>query len=193
MNILLHFNGKDGKGPESLTFDGNGNLYGTMAGGKDDCGMVFELSPAKSYPWTEKILYKFACGKDGYQPSPGLVFDAAGNLYGTTARGGAYKCLQFPSCGTAFELSPTATGYWTKTIIHKLGQTGDGAGPLAGMTFDSHGNLYGTTYEGGSCSGNSGNGCGVVFELVAGSWQEKVLYSFSSLSSLDGNMPEAFR
>src|ERR1019366_44782 len=93
---------------------------------------------------------------DGMNPWAGLIFDAAGNLYGTTYGGGTYDK------GTVFELTPTAGGGWTETVLHSFNQTGtDGTEPLAGLIFDAAGNLYGTTYQGGTYSG------GTVFEVTA--------------------------
>jgi uncharacterized repeat protein (TIGR03803 family) len=95
--------------------------------------------------------------------------DGAGNLYGTTREGPGGKM------GTVFELSPTSSGPWTENILHSF--TGsDGANPLGGVVFDSAGNLYGATEEGGDY------GYGAVFELSpsASGWSETVLYSFNS-------------
>ena len=63
------------------------------------------------------MLYNFGNGTDGYSPWAGLILDAAGNLYGTTAFGGTNNdCInfQYHGCGTVFELSPTAGGGWTE-------------------------------------------------------------------------------
>src|SRR5271166_461610 len=91
---------------------------------------------------TEKVLYSFQGTPDGANPSYGsLIFDAAGNLYGTTAAGGAH------GDGTVFELSPGAGGTWTETVLYNFcsaSNCADGAGPYAGLIFDATGNLYGT-------------------------------------------------
>jgi uncharacterized repeat protein (TIGR03803 family) len=103
----------------------------------------------------EKVLHSFGNGTDGYYPQAGLIFDAAGNLYGTTIGGGTYVG------GTVFELTPTAGGGWTETVLHSFNQNGtDGYSPHAGLIFDSAGNLYGTTRWGGTY------GDGTVFELT---------------------------
>ena len=91
--VLHNFqsNFRDGFNPDAgLIFDGSGNLYGTtFYGGTYGAGTVFELTPAKGGGWTEKVLHNFGKGMDGFYPYAGLVFDAAGNLYGTTQSGGA--------------------------------------------------------------------------------------------------------
>jgi uncharacterized repeat protein (TIGR03803 family) len=168
-------NGGDGYQPSGgLIFDAAGNLYGTTFwGGAYNYGTVFELTPEAGGHWAEKVLHTFnQNGIDGFYPHAGLIFDAAGNLYGTTNQGGAngYKG------GTVFELSPRAGGGWTESILHEFGNVGDGYDLYSALIFDSVGNLYGTTVEGGA-------GCGTVFELspqAGGAWSEQVLHSFSA-------------
>ncbi len=134
--------------------------------------------------WREKVLYSFNGGDgDGSWPS-GLIFDAAGNLYGTTSRGGAY------GYGTVYELTPDGSGGWTEQVLYNFcSQTDctDGASPSVGLTFDAAGNLYGTTWAGGTGNGRfcsdftNDPGCGTVFELTptgGGYWAETVLYNF---------------
>jgi uncharacterized repeat protein (TIGR03803 family) len=148
-------------------------------------------TPATGVGRTEEVLHSFGSGSDGYRPFAGLIFDAAGNLYGTTA--GAYESCNYYGCGTVFELSPTAGGGWTEQVLHIFGNGRDGAYPYASLIFDSAGNLYGTTAGGGStyCF----NGCGTVFELtpVAGGWAETVLYSFCPQGGIcsDGDSPDS--
>jgi uncharacterized repeat protein (TIGR03803 family) len=194
--------GEDGFGPDSsLIFDAAGNLYGTTSGGGangtafDNGGTVFELTRTASGDWTEKILHDFGSGEDGWLPRAGLIFDASGNLYGTTYDGGAY------GSGTVFELSPRGDGDWTETILHDFDNTStDGAHPYAGLILDADGNLYGTTFFGGaftstsSCPTTTGRGgCGTVFELTpqaGGGWTESILHNFEA-GSTDGYLPSA--
>ena len=184
--------GSDATG--SLVFDSSGNLYGTtIEGGAFGQGTVFELSPGAGGVWTEKVLYSFCPQSgcvDGSTPNGGLIFDTAGNLYGTTAGGGGG--------GVAFELTPKSGGTWTETVLHSFGSGTDGFLPGSGLVLDSAGNLYGTTVGGGTggpnCpAGNGGNLCGTAFELSPGSdsqWTETVLYNFCPQAGCtDGNAP----
>ena len=184
--VLYNFDCSDvGCEPASnLIFDAAGNLYGTSPyGGNFHNGVVFELSPQTSGGWGLAVLHSFnnATG-DGYLPQGGLVSDAAGNLYGTTQYGGVRNG------GTVFELTPSAGGGWTETLLHSFG-TGmggaDGNGPYAGLIFDAAGNLYGTTTYGGT------HKLGIAFELTPGAggvWTEKILHTFSGP---DGGQPHA--
>ena len=175
----------DGQTPvASLVMDSAGNLYGTtMIGGSKNVGTVFETSPNGSGGWTSAVLYSFGqTGTDGQNPEAGLIFDSAGNLYGTTYAGGS------ASGGTVFELSPNGSGGWTERVLHNFGiSTGDGQNPQAGLVADSAGNLYGTTANGGTQSE------GTVFEMSpngSGGYTEKVLHHFF-LTTDDGENPEA--
>jgi uncharacterized repeat protein (TIGR03803 family) len=192
-------NGTDGAYPYSaLLFDSAGNLYGTTSGGGIHtcpgavyrCGTVYEMSPRQGGGWTETVLHSFNDnGSDGFSPLGGLIFDAAGNLYGTAYEGGIH------GYGTVFELTARQGGGWTETVLHSFNQNGtDGALLYDTLAIDASGNLYGTTYEGGihlqSCGGV---GCGTVFELsprVGGGWTEKVLHSFNE-NGTDGALPAA--
>jgi uncharacterized repeat protein (TIGR03803 family) len=149
-------NSETGVSPQAgVVFDANGNLYGTTGyGGPNFRGDVFELSPSEGGSWTETILHTFGYG-DGNTPFAGVILDAAGNVYGTTASGGK------AGAGTVYELSPAAGGLWTETILHDFQDNFfDGYSPETSLVMDSHGNLYGTTQDGGS-----GNG-GTVFEIT---------------------------
>ena len=179
----FHRNGTDGYTPQaSLIFDAAGNLYGTTVdGGTYRGGTVFELTPQAGGGWTEKVLHSFHGNRtDGASPYAGLIFDAAGNLYGTTVDGGTDRG------GTVFELTPQAGGGWTEKLLYSFNFNGtDGYYPFAGLIFDAAGNLYGTTYQGGT------HGRGTVFELTpqaGGGWTEKVLHSFNPT---DGYYPKA--
>src|ERR1017187_5420046 len=187
--VLLNFDGTDGQHPYgALIFDAAGNLYGTTSyGGTYDYGTVFELTPAAGGGWTETVLHNFNDnGTDGYWPYAGLIFDAVGNLYGTTYGGGVYtSCTNgsFLGCGTVFELTPTAGGGWTEKVLHSFGNGTDGEDPQAGLIFDAAGNLYGTTIAGGTYGG------GTAFELTpaaGGGWTEQVLLNFDGT---DGQHP----
>ena len=180
---------KDGYEPfDTLIMDAAGNLYGTASYSATGCpqqffcGIVFELMPAAGGGWTEKILHTFGKGTDGNSPYSGLIFDEAGNLYGTTAGGGTL------GAGTVFELSPKAGGIWTEKILHNFSSNGiDGVSPEGTLVFDAAGNLYGTTLAGGS------HFQGAVFELThsaAGGWIEKILHNFND-NGVDGVEPQA--
>jgi uncharacterized repeat protein (TIGR03803 family) len=209
--VLYHFGGLNiaggGVSLARLALDSAGNLYGAATQGGNTtgvcanrfpgCGVVFKLTPASSGLWTETVLYTFSGGSDGADPQAGLIFDAAGNLYGTASGGGNSSCTQGLAygCGVVFELSPNSSGGWNQTVLYTF--TGpDGSGPLAALTFDEAGNLYGTTQAGGSATGCRG-GCGVVFELSpsAGGWSETVLHTFQPGSTgwgdANGGQPQS--
>jgi uncharacterized repeat protein (TIGR03803 family) len=130
----------------------------------------------------ETILHAFnPYGGDAVNPSAGLIRDAAGNLYGTTTAGGTYNV------GAVFELIPAGVATWTEEVLYSFKNNGiDGTLPFAGLVLDAAGNLYGTTFQGGTY------GLGTTFELTPdgqGGWAEKVLYSFGNAT--DGAGPEA--
>jgi uncharacterized repeat protein (TIGR03803 family) len=181
--------GPDGANPVArVVFGPDHSLYGTTQYGgttgdcNGGCGTVFNLKPAPSAcktalcPWIETILLRFT-----FQafPMSEVVFDSSGNLYGTTfsggklAPGGGNGC--YPSCGTVYELTPS-NGNWTESIPYAFrgAEDGDGSGPVGGLIFDSAGNLYGTTADGGNCA------YGTLFQLsTSGSgWSEHILHHF---------------
>jgi uncharacterized repeat protein (TIGR03803 family) len=115
-----------------------------------------------------------------------MIFDAAGNLYGTTGRGGAF------AFGTVFELTPVS-GSWTETILYNFAGGNDGAEPESSLAFDSSGNLYGTTFAGGGTQGCVEHGCGTVFKLTSGAggqWTESLFRLNPNLATL-GIQPAA--
>jgi uncharacterized repeat protein (TIGR03803 family) len=189
--MVLHTftGGADGSEPfAGLIQDGVGNLYGTTTGGGASAhGVVFELIRCDSEPsgYEFKLLHTFTGGADGANPYAGLIRDAAGNLYGTTAVGGAH------GWGVVFELircDSEPSGYEFK-LLHTFTGGADGGQPYAGLIRDAAGNLYGTTGLGGATSTcGPPYGCGVVFKLSpAGA--ETVLHSFTD--GADGRSPMA--
>jgi uncharacterized repeat protein (TIGR03803 family) len=173
-------------GLTNLVFDKAGNLYTTGA------NSILQLTRNGNGTWTNAVIFGFpVSGLGGFGPSGNLIFDAAGNLYGTAFGGGAF------GWGVVFRLTPVG-GQWTETVLYSFKgpvQGGDGAYPYGGVVFDTYGNLYGTTTEGGPF------GDGTVFELspAVPQWKETVLYNFGgfpgdvtnpfdSLILVDGNL-----
>jgi len=157
-----------------VILDSAGNLYGIAAEGGIGYGVVFKLEQNNGQ-WTETILYNFPSGSAvGYTNN--LIFDSAGNLYGTLQRGGLAKC----ECGIVFELTPNQDGTWTENDLYTFTWGLDGAFPSSGLVFDSDGNLYGEALYGGSLACPQ-FGCGVIFQLspVAGGWKYTVLHTFN--------------
>jgi uncharacterized repeat protein (TIGR03803 family) len=145
----------------NLVFDAQGSLYGTTFNGGmfrlegcdvNTCGVVFELTPAG----TETALHIFAGPPDdGANPAGGVVFDAQGNLYGTTYVGGAY------GSGTVFEITNEGVEKVLYSFTGGANGATDGGGPFAGLAIDAQGNLYGTTINGIGSTSN-----GTVFKLT---------------------------
>lgn len=186
----------DGSTPTArVVFGPDGNLYGTTSGGGGGCdlglcGTVFQVTTPPTVcqtafcPGTETVLYRFEGGSDGAFPGSGdLIFDRAGNLYGTTSAGGQGLACE-SGCGTVYKLTPSA-GSWTESVIYSFIGTGDGANPNAGVVLDQSGKLYGTAPLGGS------SGWGTVFQLErsGSSWTENTLYDFADGN--DGATPTA--
>jgi hypothetical protein len=152
--------------------------------------VILVLATTASAEWKEKVLYNFQSIPDGATPVGAVVFDKAGNLYGTTRDGGSSSCPSVQQCGTVYQLAPPVKqgDPWTETVLYifKGNTSNDGASPYGGLVIDAAGNLYGTTGYGGT--GNctvlgSKLGCGTVFEMSppkqqGGQWTETVLYSF---------------
>jgi uncharacterized repeat protein (TIGR03803 family) len=187
--ILHRFKGapSDGANPYAAlcctTDESYPYLYGTtFIGGARNLGTVFKIKNGGLYPVT--LLHKFTGTPDGAKPYASVIFDASGNLYGTTSAGGVNRK------GRAFELlGPALTTEVDLYDFCNVAACADGATPAAAMVFDSSGNLYGTTYDGGiaGCTGT----CGTVFELTPAGppWSEAVLWSF--LGGTDGWNPFA--
>jgi uncharacterized repeat protein (TIGR03803 family) len=157
--VLYSFDGAAGDGViplTGLTLDSTGNLYGvTYRGGaydnNQDGGTVFKLSPSSNSSWTETLLYNFGQNSGSCQePDSNVLFDAEGNLYGTTTSGGTW------GGGCAYKLSPTGK----LTILHAFGASGDADFPSGNIVF-SHGNLYGT-------AGGGAYAEGAVFKITIG-------------------------
>jgi uncharacterized repeat protein (TIGR03803 family) len=150
-----------------LTEGPDGGFYGTTSfGGQFGSGTVFRVRPplractTALCPWVEDILHSFAGGTDGLTPMGNVVFDPAGNIYGTTENGGS-------NFGTVFQLSRNGSG-WAESLI------GDVGGVLfAGVTLDRDGNVDGVNFEGGA-------GLGQVFQLTRSGtgWVENVIHTF---------------
>ncbi len=162
-----------------VTIGPNGSLYGTtLYGGNSNGGTVFNLRPPTHASanvfgaWSNTVIYNFAGGEDGRYPQYGsLVFDPAGNLYGTTSDGGV-QCLGSTYCGTMFELSPSGGG-WTKSSSFDFTGVTHGAFPVSGVVLDSAGNLYGTTPF------TSFNGVAYELSRTQQGWAETTLYNFA--------------
>jgi uncharacterized repeat protein (TIGR03803 family) len=167
--VLYSFTGVDGDGwnPVARLLIAQGNLYGTTsAGGGSNAGTVFKLDSTGK----ETILYSFMGGLDGSGPQGGLVMNARGELYGTTAYFGKQHCLGGGfDCGTVFKLDAAGK----ESVLYSFaGSPTDGANPCADLLLDAHGNLYGTTEYGGL------DNWGTAFKLdITG--KETLLYSFN--------------
>lgn len=158
-----------------VTFDKAGDLYGTTYNdGSSDYGIVFELLPTGNGTWKKKVIRAFNGATGGGHPYGNVIFDDAGNLYGTAVVGNH-------SVGIVFKLIPRKRGQWKESILHVFGSQQ----PNPALAFDSSGHLYDTTFSGGA------HGAGSVFKLssVKGKWSEKVLYDFTGGG--DGSNPNA--
>ena len=174
-SVIYNFNNYSGDGYypySSMVADAKGNLYGTTYSGGAGLGTVFELKKLAGGKWSEKLLHTFIGGvNDGEYPQYApLVFDKAGNLYGVTYYGGTFNA------GTVFELSLSGST-WTEKLLHSFAAyPKDGAYPTAGLSFDTAGHLYGTTYQGGT----KNYGSVFVMTLSKGKWTYKMIHSFAA-------------
>ena len=184
----ISFLSAGGEQPESrVVFGPDGHLYGTtLLGGSHGSGVVFDVIPPLSICktancfYSEKVLHNFQ-GPDGSSPASGdLIWDQQGNMYGTTAFGGAN------GKGAVFEMMRSGDG-WTEAPIYSFaGGNGDGGFPRSGVIFDNNGNLFGTT----NGSIPTHDGYGTVYELKytpGTGWAETVLYNFQN--GADGYKP----
>jgi uncharacterized repeat protein (TIGR03803 family) len=194
-SVLYAFTGpRNGDGAYPLggvVTDSKGAVYGaTQSGGKHGVGALFKFTPpaAGETQWTEEILHSFGSdARDGQTPEAGVVMDANGALYGTTAFGGGLGSQLCGSggCGTVYRLDPPKTGQtqWSETILHRFAaRGGEGALPAAGVILDGAGNVYGTTQDFGG-----------VFRLKPptspdGAWTFTLLHAFRG-GNEDGATP----
>ena len=177
LNVIHTFTGgNDGSSASAgrLLLDRAGNLYGvTTVGGANGNGVAFEITHANG-SWTLIPLYAFKDQPDGAFPYGGLIFDKAGNLYGTTYYAGVHDV------GTVYKLTHT-NGAWKETVLYSFRGNTDGSSPISTLVSDAAGNLYGTTSDGGT-----GCACGVIFKLAQnpnGTWTESVPYRFPGAPS----------
>ena len=173
--VLYRFtNGADGATPEygDLIFDSAGSIYGTTSGSNTSLGSVYKLTNSGG-AWTETTLWTFTGGSDGQFPLGGVVFDRAGNLYGSMETG-------------VFELSPSQGG-WTNTVIYNFVGLDEGFGAEAGVVFDSAGNLYGST----SVEGPDSQGSIVQITPSGGSWNLDIIHDGGQLVGTNLNFDAA--
>jgi uncharacterized repeat protein (TIGR03803 family) len=182
-SVLYTFRGReDGQKPIGIVRDAEGNLFGFGAfGGGGGGGTVFELGARRIGGYRFRLLYAFGPEFDAFGPWGAPVLGKLGALYGVTQGGGNARA------GIVFKLTPAGLAYTFSTIYVFPGGTG-GELPQAGLTSDSHGSVFGTTYYGGNLSGCSG-GCGTVFEITPtmNAYRERILYRFQNWK--DGAQP----
>lgn len=166
---------EDGEYPDTdLVVDSAGNIYGTtVQGGDFSGGTVFQLTPSGT-GYVHTVLYNFTSGPDGGQPYKGVTLDSQGNLYGTTVIGGSGGICAGEGCGVVYKLTKNGST-WTQSVIYNFTGRNDGYEPGSGVTFDTAGNLYGTTPVGGA------KGAGVIYELSpsGSSWTFKLIHTFT--------------
>jgi hypothetical protein len=184
-SVLHTFTSIDGQYPLGpLTFDQQGNLYGTTSDGGlagtqcwNGCGVVFQLTPSSGGNWTYHQIYNFTGGSDAGNPSSQLVFGKDGSLYGA-----AGWAVVFPE--VVFKLTP-ASATWTLTVLHTFPGciTCDTFGVMPGVTFDAIGNLYGAVPVTGKYAS------GFVYRLTpsGGTWMFKDIHDFTNQA--DGGIP----
>ena len=182
LTTLWNFSGTgDGANPAcDLLMDSTGAIYGTtQKGGANNLGTVFRLTNSGG-SWTDNVLYSFAGGRDGQDPSAGLVMGRSGVLYGTTYSGGAFNA------GTVFELLPSGGGMQER-VLHTFGHRHDGWSPgYTPLVLTSSGSLYGTTLYGGLYD------YGTAFAVTrsGGKWGRTLIYEFYTHADGDGWIPD---
>jgi uncharacterized repeat protein (TIGR03803 family) len=160
----------------TMIFDSTGSLYGLAGGGANNDGAVFKFTRSGTGSWTESVIYSFNAA---IYPSGYLVFDASGNLYGTTQLGGSSEC------GNVYQLVPGSDGSWTENTIYSFMCQADGYDPMSVVFDAATGNLYGLAAGGGEYN------LGTLFELVpvvGGGWNFNLIYSFGD--HYDGGAPQ---
>jgi uncharacterized repeat protein (TIGR03803 family) len=185
------FNPLYSPGAGALTIGPDGAFYAASEDGL--YGQIVRLAPPPTAcktalcSWTKTVLYQFQGGNDGVLPNGFLVFDEAGNIYGTTQYGGGCNS---DGCGTVYKLTRSKAG-WTESVLYRFTGESDGAYPRWGVILDKSGDLYGTTYEGGDYTGRDCTtvGCGTLYQLTpSGSgWTLNILHTF--LGGNDGANP----
>jgi uncharacterized repeat protein (TIGR03803 family) len=178
LNTIYTFQGgSDGAYPLSrLVFGPDGTLYGSVGSQSGTTSSVYNLRPQPNActtalcPWQETIIYNGS--NNGYPNAGALIFDSAGNIYGTG--GGGLSC-QLGPCGVVYKLTHSG-GSWTESVVYSFTGGDDGQTPYAGVTFDLAGNLYGTTLYGGA------NHQGTIYELTPSQsgWTETTLHAFGA-------------
>jgi uncharacterized repeat protein (TIGR03803 family) len=199
--ILHNFQGnRDGCNSSGFVIlDAADDLFGATASGgggvnnvfcNHGCGTVFELTRKANGTFTEKVIHRFTGeNEDGRNPLGGLVFDKAGNLWGTTQVGGhshSSTCGGADVCGTVYELSPNANGTWAESTLFSFKDNATGFNPITNLVIDDDGNLYGTTINGGPSLE------GLVFKLTpegSGKVTESIVHDFGGPCCTDGVHP----
>lgn len=168
--------GPDGLAPNGgICFDSSGNLFGTtISGGPNNTdGIVWEITASDAYLDRHDFGGTITnangnIGPDGIQPQSGVTFDSSGNMFGTASNGGSFPNRQ----GMIWEIT-TAGVYldlhdFGGTTTNANGSTGlDGQFPTCNVTFDSNGNMFGTTVAGGAYGAAYG-GYGTIWEITSG-------------------------
>ena len=171
LSVLYNFNGlqgsSDGRAPNNnLLRTSTGRLFGATqaGGGTTGGGTVYSLDASG----VETVIHSFSGGTDGFEPQSNVTRDSSGNLYGTTSLGGTYDS------GIVYKIETSGR----EVILYTFTGGADGGFPVGGVVRDATGNLYGTTYGGGT------NGLGTIYEIDT-TGQQTVLHSFDATSGSD--------